>query len=101
MSVSRDDVLRTAALARINVPAEQVDTLAAELDSILGHMEVLRQVEMVEANEQDRPQTILREDVVNATPLLCARESFAPMMQDGFFLVPRLQTHGENRAESE
>ena len=98
MPVSRDDVLRTAALARIHVPADRLDVVAEELSGILAHMEVLQQVTVSATDLRDDRRMPLRDDVVHPLPLAQTRESFAPLMRDGFFLVPRLQTHDDDRS---
>jgi aspartyl-tRNA(Asn)/glutamyl-tRNA(Gln) amidotransferase subunit C len=102
MAVTRDDVLHIAELARLGVDAARVDELTKELSAILGHMDVLSQVDTTAV----RPTagvgsggTPLRPDV-GVTPLMTGTlESFAPLMRDGFFIVPRLATH-EDPSES-
>jgi aspartyl-tRNA(Asn)/glutamyl-tRNA(Gln) amidotransferase subunit C len=44
--------------------------------------------------------TPLRADVGPQIPLARERETFAPSMRDGFFLVPRLSTHENADAAS-
>jgi aspartyl-tRNA(Asn)/glutamyl-tRNA(Gln) amidotransferase subunit C len=96
MAVTRDDVAHVAELARLALDAERVDELVGQLNGILAHMDVLRQVntEGVEATagigDSGMP---LRPDQGPQIPLDRPRESFAPEMRDGFFLVPRLSTH--------
>ncbi len=92
MSVTRDDVRRIAALARIGVPDERLDSLVRELDGILAHMDVLRRVETPAALSEQAAMP-LAPDEPGAVPLGRAREEFAPQMRDGFFLVPRLESH--------
>ena len=96
MAVTEQDVRHVADLARVGVPAERVAQLAAELNSILGHMEVLERVKTegvscaAGISSGGMP---LREDVGPAYPLGAPREAFAPSTRDGFLLVPRLTTH--------
>lgn len=103
MSVSDDDVRHVAALARIGLDPERIPTIAAELSSILAHMEVLSRVEtslvggVTGVGAAGAP---LRVDGGNQIPLGRPREAFAPEMRDGFFLVPRLATHEDADAES-
>ena len=96
MAVTRDDVLHIAELARLGVDEARADALTRELSAILAHMEVLSQV-----NTASVPTTAstgatgspLRPDV-GVPPLMQGTlESFAPLMRDGFFIVPRLATH--------
>lgn len=103
MSVSEHDVRHVAALARVGIAAEHVPELVGELNRILAHMEVLQQVD-VSALDADATAIIgmpLREDVPGSVALARSREEFAPYMSDGFFLVPRLETHGNASAIAE
>jgi aspartyl-tRNA(Asn)/glutamyl-tRNA(Gln) amidotransferase subunit C len=58
-------------------------------------MDVLQQVDIrgvaEAAAEVSAP---LRDDALPSDTLQRARETFAPASRDGFFLVPRLATHG-------
>ncbi len=44
--LSRDDVLKLAALARISLSEEEVDAFAGELSAILGYVEQLSSVDV-------------------------------------------------------
>lgn len=46
MALDRAEVLRIARLARIRIPAEEVDVLAGELSAILGWIEKLDEVDV-------------------------------------------------------
>ncbi len=92
MPVTRDDVRRIAALARIGVPDDRLDALVAELDGILAHMDVLARVEPAPAVREIAGMP-LAPDQPPGEPLARPIESFAPRSRDGFFLVPRLDTH--------
>lgn len=101
MSVTRDDVKHVAALARLAIPEERVPELVAQLNGILAHMDVLRDVDVSGApiDGATSESTPLRADVVAPIPLARPREAFAPEMRDGFFLVPRLATHEDEDVE--
>jgi aspartyl-tRNA(Asn)/glutamyl-tRNA(Gln) amidotransferase subunit C len=102
MTVTREDVLHIADLARLGVDTARADELTKELSAILGHMEVLSQVDTSQvslAAGVGSGGTPLRPDE-RVTPLMeGVLESFAPSMRDGFFIVPRLATH-EDPVES-
>ena len=49
MAVSENDVRHIAALARLGLPEGRVGALVAELNGILGHMEVLSKVKTDDA----------------------------------------------------
>ena len=99
MPVSRDDVRRMAALARIGVPDERLDALVEELGGILSHMDVLAQVD-APAHVPAREPMPLAADEPPSVPLSRPREEFAPRTLDGFFLVPRLATHDDATGSS-
>ena len=94
MSVDKSTVVRIAGLARISVPEEDLDELAAELSNILGWVEQLNEVN----TEDVMPMTSVTEGVV-----LRARDDTvtdgnyreyllknAPEERDGFFVVPKV-----------
>jgi len=95
MAVTLDDVRHIASLARLAVSDDRAQTLVAELNTILAHMDVLSSVDTtaVDAASTGERAAPLREDVGPQIPLARPREDFAPRMADGFFLVPRLSTH--------
>ena len=103
MAVTRDDVLHIAELARLGVDAARADELTRELSAILAHMEVLAQVKTASVptiSDVGTAGTPLRPDV-GVSPLMKGTlESFAPVMRDGFFIVPRLATHEDSSETS-
>jgi len=99
MAVTLDDVRHIAALARLGVDADRLPALAEQLSAILGHMEVLQGVDVSGTGGDDAaPGLALRPDGGVQRPLAHPRESFAPLMKHGFFLVPRLATHEDDAA---
>lgn len=97
MAVRPDDVRRIAALARLGIPEARVGPLVAELNGILAHMDVLQKVDTSDVQGiagVGAAGMPLREDAGSPIPLARSREDMAPVVRDGFFLVPRLHTHG-------
>jgi aspartyl-tRNA(Asn)/glutamyl-tRNA(Gln) amidotransferase subunit C len=103
VAVTLDDVRHIAALARLGLTDERAQSLVAELNTILEHMDVLSKVDtkgvepVAGIGAAGLP---LRPDVGPPIPLSLEREMFAPSMRDGFFLVPRLSTHEDPEAAS-
>ena len=95
MSIAESDVRHIAALARVGLREHEIPALVSQLNGILAHMDVLQTVEIPPdiAIDPSRLSMPLREDDAEAVALERTRESFAPAMRDGFFLVPRLATH--------
>jgi aspartyl-tRNA(Asn)/glutamyl-tRNA(Gln) amidotransferase subunit C len=103
VAVSEDEVKHVAALARLGLDPARIPTIAAELNGILAHMDVLSKVDtsaVAPVTGVGAAGTPLRVDGGNQYPLARPRDAFAPAMRDGFFLVPRLATHEDADAES-
>ena len=96
MSVTLADVRHIAGLARLGLTEERASELVAELNGILVHMDALAKVDtggVEPVTGIGASGTPLRADTGPSTPLAHELTSFAPRMQDGFYLVPRLSTH--------
>lgn len=95
MSISAADVRHVAALARVGIDDARVPVLVTELNGILVHMDALQQVSLPDEDAAEVSTGMpLRDDQPGSVALRIAREAFAPAMRDGFFLVPRIATHG-------
>jgi aspartyl-tRNA(Asn)/glutamyl-tRNA(Gln) amidotransferase subunit C len=96
MAISIDDVRHIATLARLGLSDERASAVVSELNTILEHMDVLARVdtegveEAVGAGTRGAP---LRNDSGPPLPLARALLAFAPMVSEGFLLVPRLASH--------
>jgi aspartyl-tRNA(Asn)/glutamyl-tRNA(Gln) amidotransferase subunit C len=103
MSVTEDEVRHVATLARLGLDESRIPTIAAELNGILAHMEVLSKVDtsiVGPVTGVGAAGTPLRVDGGNLIPLARPREAFAPAMRDGLLLVPRLATHEDVDVET-
>ncbi|MGH2782709.1 MAG: Asp-tRNA(Asn)/Glu-tRNA(Gln) amidotransferase subunit GatC [Thermoleophilaceae bacterium] len=93
MSVSRDQVLRIAQLAELDVEEDALPTLAEQMSRILDYV---AQLSAVPASETLRPfvpgpdAIRFRADEVNPAPLAAPPDAFAPAFKNGFFIVPKL-----------
>jgi aspartyl-tRNA(Asn)/glutamyl-tRNA(Gln) amidotransferase subunit C len=93
MKLTRDDVHRVAALARLRLTAEEESRLTDELDKILQYMAKLDQLDtsqvepLVHAVDRVNP---LREDRVTSQPNPDAILANAPARHDNFFRVPKI-----------
>lgn len=98
MAVTHDDVRHIAELARLAVSPSRLDDLVRELNGILAHMDVLREVETSGVEDDAHSglpatSTPLRSDTSGPIPMALPLESFAPATRDGFIIVPRLASH--------
>jgi aspartyl-tRNA(Asn)/glutamyl-tRNA(Gln) amidotransferase subunit C len=103
MSVTEDEVRHVASLARLGLDETRISTIAAELNGILAHMEVLSKVDtsiVGPVTGVGAAGTPLRVDGGNQIPLVRPREAFAPAMKDGLLVVPRLATHEDADVET-
>lgn len=93
MSVSREEALRIAQLAEMDVDEDAVPALAAELSAIL---EYVAQLNAVSGGEHAKafiagPDVVrFRPDEVKPQPLALSPKEMAPAFKEGFFVVPRL-----------
>lgn len=98
MSVTREEVAKIAALARISMDEAALDHMVPELNNILAWVEQLGEVDTstVEPMTAVIPQELrLRDDVVDADPKTGGgrREDVlanAPVAEHGFFGVPKV-----------
>jgi aspartyl-tRNA(Asn)/glutamyl-tRNA(Gln) amidotransferase subunit C len=98
MAVTEADIRKIADLARLTIADEEVPSMAAQLNSILSHMDALTRID----TSSVEPMAVigaggapLRDDVVSPIPMSVTAPMLAPKSEDGFILVPRLTTHEE------
>jgi aspartyl-tRNA(Asn)/glutamyl-tRNA(Gln) amidotransferase subunit C len=92
MSVTKDDVRKVARLSRIAVEDARLETLAGELNGILGWIDQLNEVDVagVEPMTSVVEATLpMREDKVTDGDKVDQVLANAPKNEDGFFVVPR------------
>ncbi len=97
MSLSRDDILRLAHLARIDLAAPEVQRIEGELNNIFGMVEALQAIDTSGVAPLSHPLTTiramrlgLRDDVANERDQRDANMANAPQREDGLFLVPKV-----------
>lgn len=93
MSIERDDVIKVAHLARIQLGEEQVPAITNSINNILQLIDTMQKVDTSQvtamANPHDARQ-VLREDVVTSSNQREALLRNAPLTESGLFLVPRV-----------
>ncbi len=92
--IDRAEVLHVARLARLKLTDEEVDRMAGELSSILGHIDTITQLDIEDVPPTSHVVAVenpLRADEPGpCLPRGVALEQ-APATQDGGFLVPSPQ----------
>ena len=93
MNISKEEVLKVAQLARLELGKNEVDSITEQLDKVLGYVAKLSEVD----TENIKPTThaidlhnAFREDVVQ--PSLSQEEALAngPNTNSEAFIVPRI-----------
>jgi aspartyl-tRNA(Asn)/glutamyl-tRNA(Gln) amidotransferase subunit C len=93
MSVSREEALRIAQLAELDVDEAALPELAEQMSRIIDYV---AQLSAVPANGAMKtfvpgPDAIrFRADEVHPAPLAFGPAEFAPAFKEGFFVVPKL-----------
>jgi aspartyl-tRNA(Asn)/glutamyl-tRNA(Gln) amidotransferase subunit C len=101
MKITREDVLRVAELAHLDLTEAEIETYSRQLDSILTYADKLNQLDTdaVEPMTQVVPPgaaqaaasgTPLREDVIQPCEVIGEVLSGAPDATESYFRVPRV-----------
>ena len=91
--ISADDVRKVAKLARLNLPDDKIATYTGQLESILGYVSQLEQVDTTGVPETTRAvevTNVTRQDGVNPTPVREEILNQAPQREGNFFRVPKI-----------
>jgi aspartyl-tRNA(Asn)/glutamyl-tRNA(Gln) amidotransferase subunit C len=93
MSLSTEEVIKIAYLARLGIDEKDVDTYAKDLSSILDLITQMNETDtdnvLPMAHPMDKKQR-LREDTVLETNQREVLQSIAPQIDSGFYLVPKV-----------
>ena len=98
MALSDAEVRHVAMLARLALTDEQVETLRVELNSILGHIDTIQQLDLADVEPMTHAIPVVNEtraDVVR--PGLSREQALlnAPDAEDGAFKIPRIVGGGD------
>lgn len=92
MIIGPEEVRRVARLAALEVQEADVESLARELDQIVGYVGQLRELESATPPPASAlVPTALRPDLPQPPVLEQGPAAWAPQFAEGFFLVPRLE----------
>ena len=97
-SLSRDDVAKLAALARIEMSEEELVSLASQFGMILDAVARVQDVDLDGVEPTSHPQPIrnvLREDVVQPSLTPAQALSGAPAQEEQRFRVPQILGEAE------
>ena len=91
--LSRDQVLRIARLARIELAGPEAEALERSLNGILALVERMAEVDTRGVEPMSHPGEValrLRDDAVTEPDGRAAFQAGAPQVEDGLYLVPRV-----------
>ncbi|HEY0980266.1 MAG TPA: Asp-tRNA(Asn)/Glu-tRNA(Gln) amidotransferase subunit GatC [Candidatus Paceibacterota bacterium] len=86
-----EQVKKLAHLARLNVPENELETVAKDIGAIIGFVDVVQTAELSEENAQERESVnIFRDDIVE--PIGSAHDlvEAAPLHKDHFVQVAKV-----------
>jgi aspartyl-tRNA(Asn)/glutamyl-tRNA(Gln) amidotransferase subunit C len=93
MSLTADQIRQVAHLARLELPAEQVEQYARELSNILDMVGQLARADTSAVEPMAHPLDMgqrLRPDAVTEPDRREALQAHAPAVRDGLYLVPKV-----------
>ena len=91
--ISANDVRKVAKLARLNLPDDKIATYTGQLESILGYVSQLEQVDTTGVPETTRAvevTNVTRQDGIDPTPVREEILNQAPQREGDFFRVPKI-----------
>ncbi len=92
-TISRDEVARVAALARIDLSPDEVSRLATELDVIVDAVAQISTVATSDVPATSHPlpiSNVFRADVPEPALTVAEAVAAAPRSEDGKFVVPQI-----------
>jgi len=93
MTISLDDVLRIAHLARIEIDAAEAAEVRVKLDAIFALIDELNAVDTAGVVPMAHAQDLalpLRDDAVTEPDRHALYQGQAPAVEDGLYLVPKV-----------
>ena len=93
MAIETAQLHRLAHLARLDLPADEEQRLARDLEGLLVLVEQLQSADVAGVRPMAHPHEVaatLREDRVTETDRSDALERIAPQMEGGLYLVPKV-----------
>ncbi len=93
MSLSKEEVLKIANLARLKIKEEELDQYALDLSNIISLVEQMNKVNTQSIQPMAHPQDVtqrLREDIVKEENQRDKFQTIAPKAENGLYLVPKV-----------
>lgn len=87
--ITREEVLKLAALSKIEILDSEIDAITQQLQSVLSYAESVQDIAGDADIESDKNVNVFAQDIVSKTdcgPIL----KQAPECEDNFFVVPKV-----------
>ena len=103
MSLTREDVIHVASLARLGMSDDELTMFQEQLSSILGHIEALNELDTsaIAPTTQVVPlENVMRPDVVGESLSQETVIAMAPETRDGFIAVGAIMADADEGASA-
>ncbi len=93
MSISRDDVVHVAKLARLGLSEDEIVTFAEQLSAVVGYVDQIAKLDLNDVPPTAHPvelTNVFREDIVKPSLSQAEVLANAPEQEDGAFVVPKI-----------
>jgi aspartyl-tRNA(Asn)/glutamyl-tRNA(Gln) amidotransferase subunit C len=93
MTISRDEVLYVSHLARLEIPSEEMESLASQIDDILSYVATLKEADTTNVDPTAQSLSLVnrfREDVEGETLGSDKAVENCHDNYDGMFVVPKV-----------
>jgi aspartyl-tRNA(Asn)/glutamyl-tRNA(Gln) amidotransferase subunit C len=91
--ITRDDLLKIAALAKINLNEQEIERYAADLNAIVDYAERLQKLDVTDVEPMISPifgqSSPLKEDIVKSSLSQADALKGASQTESGYFRVPK------------
>lgn len=87
--ITKEELLKLARISQLDIPEDEIESLLAQLDSVLSYAERVKEVPFEKDDSSYGLTNVFRQDV----PVQTNPESIlalAPEREDDFFVVPRI-----------
>jgi len=91
--ISKDDILKIAALAKLELRPEELESLHHDLTQIISYIDQIQQVNtdgIVPQSQFIKAENVFRDDIVTLSLTREEALSNAPDKDDDYFRVPRV-----------
>ncbi len=91
--ITTDDLRKVAKLARLELPPEDLETYAEQIEKILEYVAQIESIDAADIPPTSRAVEVInvtREDCVDPTPIREELLGQAPEREGNFFRVPRI-----------